>query len=353
MLTPRILRDINEEILPEFESYLSKLSGKTILITGGNGLIPSYIVDTINIFNKKNNAGIRMIVINKNPLSESSRLSHLINDNAIRFIAHDMSNGLNISEKVDIIIHAASRANPSSFLADPLDTIGANVKGAWSLLEYARENKIEDFIFFSSGEIYGNPVKEFLPTPEEYSGNADPLNTWSCYIESKRFVESLCMAYNRQHNVPIKILRILLSYGPGIRDDGKVISDFFNYAIKDRVIKIRDNGEARRSFCYISDTIRAIFYAWFKGSSGEAYNIADDTNNPSIKELSDAIAALCGSDVCVEVNKDFKNKEIYGVNNRLLNINKIKKLGFKINVGLKQGLYRLLEHYQQSGKIKK
>ena len=93
------------------------------------------------------------------------------------------------------------------------------------------------------------------------------------------------MAYYRQYNVPVKLLRIMLAYGPGIRDDGKVVSDFFNAAITDRKITIRDRGEAKRSFSYASDAARAIFRVMFHGTAGEAYNIGDDTNNVTIKSL--------------------------------------------------------------------
>ena len=249
MISKRILKDIREEIIPEFQEELKSLEGKTILITGGNGFIPSYLVDTIVEFNKTSEKPAKLIILNRNPISKTSRLSHLRENPNVKFIEQDVGMPFEIPDKPNIIIHAASRANPTSFLADPIDTIYANVNGTKTLLEYAKNNPIEQFILFSSGENYGNPVKEFIPTPESYSGNVDPLSKHACYIESKRFSETLAMAYSRQHNIPVKFLRILLVYGPGIRNDGKVVSDFFNFAIKDRQIKIRDKGEARRSFC--------------------------------------------------------------------------------------------------------
>lgn len=348
MISDIILKDINSEILPEFSFYLENLRNKEILITGGNGLIGSYIVDTLAIFNKENNANIRINIINKNETNKDSRLSHLINEPGINFIKQDVGESFKIPGKPDIIIHAASRANPSSFLADPMDTINANVKCAWNLLEYARNNPIEDFIFFSSGEIYGNPVEEFIPTPETYNGNADPLNSWSCYIESKRFVESLCMAYFRQFKIPIKIARVLLVYGPGMRDDGKVVSDFFNSSMKERAIKIKDLGLAKRSFCYISDATRQVLAILFKGKPGEVYNVGSDDKNLTIYDLAIEIARIVGKDVVVEKNINFEERKIYGVNNRLLDLNKIKSIGYIQKVSLNEGLNRLFIHYQDN-----
>lgn len=347
MITERIIKDLEEEILPEFDSEIKKLANKTILITGGNGFLPSYLVDTIVMSNKRHNLGIKLIIVNKNEVTHKSRLGHLLTNKDITFVKADVGKKFDIPHKPNIIIHAASRANPSSFLADPIDTINANVLGAWYLLDYARDNKVEKFIFFSSAEIYGNPVKEFLPTPETYAGNADSLNTWSCYIESKRFVESLAMAYFRQYKIEVLLLRILLAYGPGIRDDGKVISDFFNAAKQNRKISVRDRGDALRSFCYVSDAARAIFRAWFFGKAGETYNIGDDTNNNSIETIAKMIAKEVGEDVLVETNKDAPLKEIYGVNNRSVDTTKIRSTGYKPKVSFEEGLKRLSEHYKQ------
>lgn len=351
MISERISRDIEEEIIPEFEKELSTLQGKTILITGGNGFLPSYLVDTFNTMNRTLAKPIKMLIINKNPIIESSRLSHLRDNPNVKFFTQDVGENFEVPEKPDIIIHAASRANPTSFLADPLDTIKANVNGMHTLLDYARKNPVEEFLFFSSGENYGNPLKEFIPTPETYPGNVDPLNKNSCYIEAKRFCETLGMAYYRHYNVPVKFLRIMLAYGPGIRDDGKVVSDFFNAAIADRKITIRDRGEARRSFFYASDATRAIFRVMFHGTAGEAYNIGDDTNNVTIKGLAQLIAQTLNQGIEVLPNINAPKKEIYGEDNRFLDISKIRKLGFKPRVSIEEGLKRLKEHYIQTGKI--
>jgi UDP-glucuronate decarboxylase len=343
-------REISNEIVPEFEREIESLAGKTILITGASGLIPSYLVDTIVLANRRKQLRITLILVNKHSVNSESRLGHLLGNPDIIFVTADVGNPFQIPFKPHVIIHAASRASPASFLADPMDTINANVKGAWFLLDFARENGVEQFIFFSSAEIYGNPVREFIPTPETYFGNADPLNTWSCYIESKRFVESLCMAYFRQYGLPIKILRILLVYGPGMRDDGKVISDFFKSAIQQRKISLKDKGDARRSFCYISDATRAIFTVWFKGKNGEAYNIADDTNNNSIYELAKKISSKVGADIPVEANMMAPVKEIYGVNNRLASMDKVRSLGYVSRVTLDEGLARLYAFYNDQEK---
>ena len=353
MITPVMQEDFNN-ILQEFREQLSTLSGKTILITGASGLIVSYLLDIISIHNQQLENPIKIIAITKNPITEDSRLSHLIKDKNISFITQDIGKPFNIPGKPNIIIHAASRANPSAFLEDPIGTIDSNINGTRTILEYAAKNPIEQFIFFSSAEIYGNPVAPFLPTPETYYGNVDCNHPFACYLESKRMAETLCMTFFRKHNVPAKILRILLAYGPGIKNDGKVISDFFYKLKENGEISLRDKGDARRSFCYISDTIRAILKIIFEGENGEAYNIGNEieTENLSIYQLAELVIKISEKNTLVKPNFDTPPKEIYGMNNRLLNINKLRSLGFSPKISLEEGLKRLRRYYLEAGFLK-
>jgi nucleoside-diphosphate-sugar epimerase len=345
----QIIREDIGSIVSDFENDLKKLEGKTIFITGGNGCIASYLVDVFSKFNEKLERPCKLIILNRNPIKEKSRLAHLIGNENVEFIAQDVGKNFQIPLGVDIIIHAASRANPASFLQDPIDTIDANVTATRNLLEYAKENPVENFIFFSSGEIYGNPVKEFVPTPETYTGNIDCLHPMSCYIESKRFSETMCSVFFRKYNVPVKMLRILLAYGPGMRDDGKVISDFYVAAKNNKEITIRDRGEATRSFCYISDVTRAILKIMFNGVNGEAYNVGNDLENISIKELAFKIAEVLDNNTEVKPNLDAPIKQIYGIPTRHLDISKLRELGFEPKIGIKEGLERLKKHEEEKG----
>lgn len=339
----KIIEEDLEEIILEFTEQLKGLRGKTILITGGNGSIASYLVDIFERFDCK------VLVLEKNEINSESRLAHLINNPNVDFIIQDVGKPFNLPSKIDIIIHAASRANRKVFLEDPLDTIDTNVNAIRNLLEYAKENPVENFLFFSSAEIYGNPVKEFVPTPEEYTGNIDCLHPTACYTEAKRLSETLCSIFFRNYNVPVKMLRLLLCYGPGMRNDGKVISDFYTAGKENKEIKIKDRGEDRRSFCYVSDAIRGILIVMFKGNSGEAYNIGSDIENVSILELANKIAKTLDNETIVTPTLDVPKKQIYGIPTRNLDLSKIRKLGFIPKVSLDEGLQRLKKYVEEVG----
>lgn len=206
-------------------------------------------------------------------------------------------------------------------------------------------------MFFSSSEVYGNPAKEFIPTPETYTGNVDTLSPSACYSESKRFSETLCSIFFREYNVPVKLLRIIHSYGPGMKNDGKVISDFYVSAKKNKDIYLKDDGEAKRSFCYIKDSIDGIFKVLFYGNSGEAYNIANDKEFISIKDLANKISKIVGSSSSVKPNLDVPLNNAYGNQIRNLDISKLKLLGYGPKISLEEGLYRLKKHEEEIGQL--
>jgi len=342
----RVIKEDIEGIVGEFESNLKELSGKKVLITGGNGFIPSYIVDCLVRVNKDLKKPCKIVVVNKHTVNEKSRLSHLINDSNVSFITQDVGKPFKVPRGLDVILHAASRANPASFLEDPVDTIDANVNGTRTLLEYCKKNPVDNFLLFSSGEVYGNPPKEFVPTSENFYGNVNCANARACYSESKRFAETLCAIFNEKHGVPAKILRIFHTYGPGLRDDGKVITDFFKMGKNKRIIQIKDRGEARIAFCYVSDLSREIFKTMFEGNSGEVYNLGNNSEIVSIKELAEIISEVLGNKSIVKINSDAK--EAY-VRVRCPDISKIRALGFSPRFSLREGLTRMKEHYDENG----
>ena len=343
-----IKRDI-EEIVSEIMPDLKRFDGKTVLITGANGFLGSYITDTLAHYNTKTQNPCLLVLINKNPVTNESRLGHLLGNPNVQFVTKDVSKPFYIKQgKVNFIFHAASNASIRAVATDPEGTLEANRNGLKVLLNYAKENPVEEFLFFSSGDIYGNPTKDFLPTPETYPGNVNTLAEKASYTEAKRVGETMCMDAFRTDKVPIKLLRIFNTYGPGLRNDGKVVANFFITAEKDGFILINNDGRARRSMSYVSDTIRGIFKVVSSGKPGEAYNIGTNENNPDMLDLSSNIMRTLKRNVSV-LPKPISTKPEIGENNRYPDIRKLKGLGFSPRVSLEDGLTRMREHYDETG----
>jgi nucleoside-diphosphate-sugar epimerase len=161
------------------------------------------------------------------------------------------------------------------------------------LLELARRWKVESFLYFSSGEVYGQTPLSAPPAKETDYGYVDILNVRSCYAESKRAAETLGVCYWVQHGVPCKIARPFHTYGPGMAlDDGRVYADFVADVVARRNITLKSDGRAVRAFCYLSDAVRGFFTVLFHGIPGQAYNVGNPEGALSILELSELLVGL-------------------------------------------------------------
>ena len=190
-------------------------------------------------------------------------------------------------------MHLASPASPPEFLRRPLDTLFANSTGTHNLLELARRIGAR-FFLASTSEIYGDPLVH--PQPETYWGNVNPNGERSVYDESKRFAESITMAYHRQFDLDVRIVRIFNTYGPRMQaDDGRVVTNFINQALAGDPITIYGDGTQTRSFCYVDDEIRG-FLALLDSEHIGPINIGNP-NEFTMRELAELVTELDRHDV--------------------------------------------------------
>jgi UDP-glucuronate decarboxylase len=166
---------------------------------------------------------------------------------------HDVTFPLYV--EVDEIFNLACPASPIHYQFDPVQTTKTSVIGAINMLGLAKRVKAK-ILQASTSEIYGDPTVH--PQTEEYWGNVNPIGRRSCYDEGKRCAETLFFDYRRQHNMPIKVVRIFNTYGPHMHpNDGRVVSNFIVQALQGHDITIYGEGTQTRSFCYVDDLIEA------------------------------------------------------------------------------------------------
>ena len=295
-----INRDIDEIIQAVDEDYFQPLAGKDLLITGPQGLLGGYIVDTIARLNETilKDSPCFVVGLSRSPVTKMSRLGHLLYKENFVFRQHNVAKAypFSLDFSTDFIIHTAGRSSPSAFTQDPIGTIDINVNALRWLLDLAIHSKTKSFGWMSSSEIYGNPPPEWIPTPETYHGNSDSLGARACYTESKRCGEAMCLAFHYKHQVPVKIFRPALVYGPGFPiDDGRVLNEFISKGIKGEPIQLRDNGSARRCYCYIKDAMIVFWKIFLSDKNGEVFNIGDPYGREiTIKDLATLVHETCG-----------------------------------------------------------
>ncbi len=346
MVKSVIEQDI-KEIIQQLKPELKKLSNKTLLISGGAGFIGRYIVDTILEINKILSDKPCKIVSIDNFLTGYEKGTR--NKNFLQ-INQNISKPLFINGSINYIIHAAGVASPVYYKKYPLQTIEAAVWGAKNLLELAKVKKVSSFLFFSSSEIYGDPDPSFIPTSEEYNGNVSCIGPRSCYDESKRMGETLCMSYFDVYQMPVKIVRPFNIFGPGMRpNDYRVIPTFVYNGLQKKHLPVHDKGNQTRTFCYITDAVVAIFKVLLHGKGGEVYNIGNDANEINMMSLAQTINSVLPNLVEIKMVNYPKTYPKAEPQRRCPDLTKIKtKLNFQPQVDLKTGLVRTIKWYRQT-----
>jgi len=342
---------VQEDLLQICQENLewSELSGKNILITGANGILPSYMVETILFLIKLGKIeDTKIFALVRNKEKANLRFKDYLNCNYIHFLYQDVCDPIIINDKINIIIHAASQASPKYYGIDPIGTLVPNVIGTINLLKLAKEKQIENFLFFSSAEVYGT-TKIDKAIKETDFGYLDPMNIRSCYAESKRMGETICLSWFFQHNIPVKIIRPFHTYGPGMSlDDGRVFADFVSYILKDQSLVINSDGSARRTYCYLKDAILAYFHILLKGTNGEAYNVGNPYQEYSVKELATTLINLFpDKSLKILINPVSSSSEYFPstINRILPDISKLQALGWSPKVDVKAGFNRTISSY--------
>lgn len=216
---------------------------KKILVTGGAGFIGSHLCEMLV------EQGHHVLCVDNYFTGSKKNIEHLLDYKNFEVIRQDICIPLYV--EVDEIYNLACPASPKYYQQDPIQTMKTSILGTFNMLGLAKRTGAK-ILHTSTSEVYGDPL--INPQPEEYWGNVNPIGLRSCYDEGKRSAETLCFDYHRQHRVKIKVVRIFNTYGPKMaKDDGRVISNFINQAIRGQDITIYGDGSQTRSFCYIDD----------------------------------------------------------------------------------------------------
>lgn len=332
----KIIQEDMQEILKDIE--FNGLKDKTILITGATGMLATYLVYFFNYLNIIENLNIKIIGLVRN----KEKAIKIFEGVAIELLVQDIQDEIKYDNKVDYIFHMASSANPKAILESPIDIIKANTIGTFNVFELAR-NKSAKVFFTSTREIYGKLDESIEFIQESDMGVVDCLERRACYPESKRIAETICNSYLYQYGVKYNIVRIAHVYGPGmnIDGDGRIMSDIIENVSKNQNIILKSDGTALRAFCYITDAIRGLLLILIKGKDNEVYNLSNENEEISIKELSQKVIDISRKELKIEYQ--ISNSEAYTSYKRVgLNNGKLESLGWKIQKKLEDGIRNIL-----------
>lgn len=328
------------------------LAGSSVLVSGAAGFLPGYIVDALAHANRTLLVEpCRVVGVDNLATGTPERLAHLDGDPNVTVLHQDLVRECTLDEPVDYVLHGASIASPTWYRRFPLDTIDVNVQGTRRLLDLAVVQQVRGFVSLSSSEVYGDPPPERVPTPEDYWGHVSCTGPRACYDESKRLAETLCVTYQRQHGLRTVMARPFNVYGPRLRlDDGRVIPDFVGDAVAGRPVTLYSDGQATRSFCYITDAVAALLLLLTDDAASGPYNVGNDEER-TITQVAEAVDDLRGGGhgVAHAANAD----PYYLTDNPSRRCPDLSRTTATIDwtprVGLRTGLERTLRYYQEEG----
>lgn len=317
---------------------------QTVLVAGGAGFIGSHLCKSLLDENYK------VICVDNLLTGDRNNLIDLLKNSEFTFLELDVTQPVDdLKSKIqslDYVFHLASPASPNknsprSYINHPIETLLANSQGTYNLLELAHQFNAK-FLYASSSEVYGDPA--ISPQSENYFGNVNPNGVRSVYDEGKRFGEAIAFGYIRKYGLDARVIRIFNTYGPIMQaDDGRVVSNFINQAIKDQPITVYGKGTQTRSLCYVDDMVLGIKLAMFSPETkGEVFNLGNPDER-SILDIAELIKTLTNSKSEI-VFEDLPEDDPKA---RKPDITRAKKvLGWEPKVPTDEGLQKTIDYFR-------
>ena len=250
---------------------------KKILITGSAGFIGSALSIKLlesgnNVIGIDNHNNYYDVKLKEKRLERNLRYKNYIH------IKKDLKNRKDINKVFDkykptIVINLAAQAGVRYSIANPFKYIDSNILGFMNILEACRNFKIDHLIYASSSSVYGANKS----VPFNINDNVDhPLNM---YAATKKANELMAHSYSHLYNLPTTGLRFFTVYGPWDRPD-MALQNFANSIMKNKTIKIFNNGNHSRDFTYIDDIVESVLRVIDKPAQTDP-NWSGNNPNPS------------------------------------------------------------------------
>jgi len=254
-------------------------------VAGAAGFVGSHLCERLIA------DGHSVLAIDNFITGSARNLEGLREEPRFRFLEQDVCRPFTLAGPVDVVMNLASPASPKDYFEHPLETLDVGSNGTRNLLEIARAYSARSLLA-STSECYGDP--DVHPQREDYWGNVNPVGPRSCYDEAKRFAEAVTMAYHRKYGMKTRIARIFNTYGPRMKlDDGRVVPNLVDQALKGMPLTVYGDGSQTRSFCYVSDLVDGLIRL---SLSEEPYPV--NLGNPhemTVLEFAEAVRAATGS----------------------------------------------------------
>ena len=279
------------------------------LITGATGYIGSMLVKHI----KETDEGAGITALVRDRTKARNMLPH--NVQIIEADLTDREKVASLNLDCDHMIHCASVTASKEMISHPVEVTESIVNTAQNILELARQSPVKSMVYLSSMEVYGKldrPGKDRITEEEALRGEVELLASRSCYPLGKRMAENICFSYFKEYGVPIKIARLAQTFGEGVLpSDKRVFAQFARAVREGRDIVLHTQGRSMGNYCGIHDAVSGIMAILEKGTDGEAYNVVNEANTMTIRQMAELVAdKIAGGSI--KVVYDITEDDRYG-----------------------------------------
>ena len=340
--SPQWIKDIDIaiKVVPE----LSKLAGKTVMITGARGLICSAVADIILRYNESHSVPINILATGRSQEKMRERFGSYCEKPYFNFITYDATKfGNNLQIPCSYVIHGAGNSSPDKIAKEPVETMCSNFMGLLELLQYASHYRVKRVLYISSSEIYGRKKEDAPYRIDEY-GYIDLLNPRNAYSVGKRAAETLCTSFSLEYGVDTVIVRPGHIYGPTASlYDTHVSSEWAYAAARGENIVMKSDGTQLRSYCYCLDCATAILKILLCGENGCAYNISNPDSIINIHDMAEILAKSAGVKLKIEIPTEEEKKGFNPMSNSSLDSTELLALGWRGLFNVEQGFSHTVE----------
>ena len=316
------------------------------LITGGAGFIGSHLAHALL------KAGHDVFVLDDLSTGSIDNIeplkSHLRFDYSIDTITNEAAVSKQV-DRCDIVYHLAAAVGVRLIIEAPVRTIETNVAGTELVLRHAaRKRKLA--VIASTSEVYGKSTKVPFKETADLVLGATHQHRWA-YACSKAIDEFLALAYWKEQGLPVIVLRLFNTVGPGQTGRyGMVIPNFVRQALAHEPITVFGSGTQSRCFGYVGDVVSGMMaLAAEPHAVGEVFNLGND-REITILALAELVRTLTNSDskiVTIPYDEAYESG-FEDMPRRVPDLTKVSNLvGYKPRVQLPEILSLVIDHYRR------
>ena len=318
------------------------------LITGGAGFIGSHLAEALL------NAGHEVDIIDNLSTGAIRNVGHLKSNPRFKYTVDTITNEPLLAELIDrndVIFHFAAAVGVKLIVEEPVHTIETNVHGTEVVLKHANKKK-KKVVIASTSEVYGKSLDVPFREDADLVMGATMKHRWA-YACSKAIDEFLALAYYKERDLPVIIVRFFNTVGPRQTGQyGMVLPSFVQQALAGAPITVFGDGTQQRSFTYVGDVVECLMKLVAEPKAvGQVFNIGNK-EEVTILRLAEIVKSLTGSSSPIEfVPYDKAYEEGFeDMPRRVPELAKVRQLvGYEPKVQLNEIITKVIEYFRTHG----